>query len=172
MKKQIYAIVALLVISVLPGCGKSKNDGVNGGLVYGSIGVTGGVNGQGGCYNLQQYYYTNPNSPVTLTFAGTGRVSPYDGGVEASMQAASTGLPGVNYVRSNIAGDSLQMYVTGNQAISVATLQPGTVALVMQRGGGYLCGIYINSYASGSNLTISASFWGAYGEIPKGIVSL
>lgn len=170
MKKQMYAILALLVISVLPGCGKSKNEGT-GVLGYG-IGVTGGVNGQGGCYNLQQYYYTNPNAPVTLAFSGQGYVSPYDGGVTASMQAASVGLPGVNYVRSNVAGDSMQMYVAGNQAVAVATLQPGTVAVIMQSGGGYLCGIYVNSYASGSNLTISAQFYGGYGAIPKSYVSL
>ncbi len=165
MKKKIYAIVALLAISVLPGCGKSKNDGViNGQVNYG--GFTGGVNGQGGCYNLQY-----SNGPITMGFSGQGYAA--YGGVEALMQGATSGLPGVTHVRTNHAGDTLQMYVNGNSSYGVATLQPGTINLLMQYGVYQICGLYVNSSVSGSSLDISAQFIAQGGRyVPRTAVSL
>jgi hypothetical protein len=163
MKKSIYTLLALLVVSVLPGCGKSSNNtGTYG--VYGGAVFSGGGAGGTGCYNLNQYYQTNPNAAFQGTFAGQGYVSPANGSVQAVMYGSQTGMPGANYARSNSAGDSIQMYVAGNQAIAAVTLSPATVAAIVYYRGGQLCGVYVNSYASGSTLTMSAPLLGASGN--------
>lgn len=166
MKKQaIVALLAMLTISILPGCGKSKNDGqpvaVGPAPVYpGGVGPI-----AGGCYNLQGNL-----GGATLFFAGQGVVN---SGVEAQMQASSGSLPGVNYGRTNMFGDQLQMYVSGNTAYGLATLTPGAVSVINYYFGGQVCGLYVNSSVSGSNLNISATFLGAGGQpIPKAYVSL
>ena len=88
------------------------------------------------------------------------------------MQAASGSLPGVNYGRTNMFGDQLQMYVAGGAAYGLATLSPSAVAVINYYFNGQLCGIYVNSTVSGSKLNISATLIGPYGAIPKSYVSL
>lgn len=154
------ALMLVMVAAILSGCGKSKNDG---GVVVGGVGTYTPIGGNnGGCYNLQGA----ANQAVTLFFGGQGQVSPYNGAVQAFVQAASGSMPGANYSRSNqFSGDSLSLYVSGNTAYMTVTLAAGTVAAINMYYGGQLCAVEVNSYSSGSNLTMSAPLYGMNGKM-------
>lgn len=121
-----------------------------------------------GCYKLP----ASPSAPVTLTFSGQGYVSDYDHGVSASLKAASVSLPRVDYTRTNAAGDQLELYVEGNASVGSVKLSLATISALRQSGGEYLCGLYVNSYATDGKLVISSQFFGAYGAISKSYVAL
>ncbi len=164
--------VVLASIGTLPGCGKSNNAAVGvGGPVgvaatYSSIGLSGN-----GCYQMPyQYGYSQP---MTLTFAGNGQVNPYDGSLQASLQGASVSLPGVNYSRSNLAGDSLQVYASGNTVYAVAYLAGPTVSYISQNfQNSSVCGLYINSPTSQGNITMSVQFISPIGLVNRQYISL
>lgn len=155
-------LVMLAVVSLLPSCGKKKNDG-NGVAVAPGIGLpTVGTNGS--CYNLQ-----GQTGGVTVQFYGTASGNGW------YLTTNSSGVPGgyVNtYTRSNVAGDTLQVYsYSNNTAYAVATLAYNTVAAINTYAGGQLCGLYVYNYISGNSLTQSAPFLGPNGSaiyIPYG----
>ena len=121
-----------------------------------------------GCYKLP----ASPTAPVSLSFAGQGHVSDYDLGVSASLKAAAVSLPRVDYTRTNTAGDQMELYVEGNSSMGSVKLSLATIAALRASGGEYLCGIYVNSYATDGKLLISSQFYGAYGAISKSYVAL
>ncbi|MCO5143230.1 MAG: hypothetical protein M9962_09090 [Oligoflexia bacterium] len=146
-------LVMLAVVSLLPSCGKKKNDEGQGVAI--APGITNPLlPGNGSCYNLQ-----GQTGAITVQFAGTssgnGWYMQTNGGV---------GLPSVTYSRTNSAGDSLQVYVSGNQAYASATLAYTTVAAINTYAGGQLCGIYVYNYVSGGQLSSSAPLLGPNGS--------
>jgi hypothetical protein len=155
MKKLM--LVTLLAASVLSGCGKKKNNEpvVNGVASVGSASI--GLQ-NGSCYNMNQVGF---GSGANLTFQGQGWISPYTGAIQAQVQGASVGFPGVSYSRSNAAGDTLQVYVSGQTVYAYANLSSNTVSWIKYFGNTYgqagsICGLYIDSPISGSNMTMSA----------------
>ncbi|RZA05042.1 MAG: hypothetical protein EOP11_13750 [Proteobacteria bacterium] len=93
MKSKILATLALLAISILPGCGKSNNSGVAVSGVYGGgyYNNYGTYNGQAmGCYNLSSYLQSNPNGGFQATFAGIGAISQNTGAVAGEMYGSQT----------------------------------------------------------------------------------
>lgn len=163
MKKLVF--VALLALSVLPGCGKKNNDQpvIGGGPVVGSASI--GIS-NGSCYNLNAVAV---NSPVNLTFQGSGWISPYTGALQAQVQGSNIAFPGVSYSRSNGAGDTLQVYVSGQTVIAFAQLSANTVNWIKYYGNQYgqagsVCGLYINSPISASNITMSAQIISGNGQ--------
>ncbi len=172
MKKQvIIALLGLLSVSILPGCGKSKNNGPVGGVVAGPAPVGVPVPGIG--FNGSTFTATGQ---LQMSNA-SGRVS----GTLAASGAPSTG--GSVYVRTNIAGDQATLYISGSAPTStpgytpvyatlVVTLHPNTVAAFSQ-----ICGqgpayaeFYLNPLVAGSPGTMSESFRlvaanGCYGNI-------
>lgn len=162
MKKLMFA--AVLAISVLPGCGKKNNDapvnvGAPAGVGVSSIGIQ-----SGSCYNMNQVAV---NSGVNLTFQGQGYISPYTGALQAQLQGVNTSFPGVTYSRTNAAGDTVQVYVSGQTVIAYANLAANTVNWIRYYGGNQgsmICGLYIDSPVSGSTLTMSVRMIGGYGS--------
>jgi hypothetical protein len=150
MKSKILATLALLAISILPGCGKSNNSGVAVSGVYGGgyYNNYGTYNGQAmGCYNLTSYLQSNPSGGFQATFAGIGSISQYTGAVAGEMYGSQSGVGGANYIRQNPYGDNAQLSITSayGNATAVVTLAPATVAAIVYYGGGQLCGIKFNS---------------------------
>jgi hypothetical protein len=162
MKKLMLA--AVLAISVLPGCGKKNNDAGNVNTGVAPVGVSSIGIQSGSCYNMNQVAV---NGAVNLTFQGQGFVSPYTGALQAQLQGVNVAFPGVSYSRTNAAGDTLQVYVSGQNVIAYASLAANTVNWIRYYGGNQgsmICGIYINSPVSGSTLTMSAQIIGGYGS--------
>ncbi len=146
MKK--FLITALVSLAILPGCGKKNNDApVNVATAPAFTPIGGGVGGAGGCAAL------NYNTAQTITFYG--QIGGYSG-VTGNLQVYSYGSQRAGYAgtynRSNVAGDSLNVYVSGQQAYAVVTLAANTVnAIIAGSYSGYggssgqLCGLYINA---------------------------
>ncbi len=154
MKKLVLS--ALLALSVLPGCGKKNNGDVAVAGVAAPIGIS-NIGLQGSCYNLNQI---GVGGGANLTFQGQGWVSPYTGALQASLQGMNVAFPGVSYQRSNTAGDTVQVYVSGQTVIAYAMLSANTVSWIKFYGNSYgqagsVCGLYIDSPVSGSTLTMS-----------------
>ncbi|MCO5143575.1 MAG: hypothetical protein M9962_10840 [Oligoflexia bacterium] len=108
----------------------------------------------GNCYNLQ-----GQTGAVTVQFAGTS-----SGNGWYMQNNGGVGLPSVTYSRTNSAGDTLQVYVSGNQAYASATLAYTTVAAINTYAGGQLCGIYVYNYVSGGQLSSSVPLLGPNGS--------
>lgn len=145
MKKQvILSLLAVLAISILPGCGKSKNSdstGVVGGGVIVAPPVTGGG---GGCYNTRSIV----GSGVTLGFSGTVAIGT---GIKSYMSLYSTGggIPGGytnSYYRDTYPGDRIDIAINGTNGYSQVTLGANTVAWINTYGGGQVCGFYIDAH--------------------------
>jgi hypothetical protein len=146
MKKQMMlSLLAVLALSILPGCGKSKND--KGGGVIGGGGVivappvTGG--GSGGCYNTSTLF----NSGLTLGFSGTASLGT---GIRAQMPlySHSGGIPGGytnSYYRDLFTGDRIDIAINGTNAYAQVTLSPNTIAWINTYGGGQICGFYVDA---------------------------
>lgn len=154
MKKLV--LVALLAFGVLPGCGKKNNDqpvvAAAAPVGVSNIGIQ-----NGSCYNLNQI---GVGGTANLTFQGQGWISPYTGALQAQLQGANVAFPGVTYTRSNTAGDTVQVYVSGQTVIAYAILSANTVSWIKYYGNSYgqagsICGLYIDSPVSASTLTMS-----------------
>lgn len=153
MKKLV--LVTLLAFGVLPGCGKKNNDQpvvTSAAVGVASIGIQ-----NGSCYNVNQ---VGMGAGVNLTFQGQGWVSPYTGALQAQLQGVNVAFPGVTYSRTNTAGDTVQVYVSGQTVIAYAILSANTVSWIRYYGNSYgqagsICGLYIDSPVSGSTLTMS-----------------
>lgn len=159
MKKLMFA--AVLAISVLPGCGKKNNDApVNVGAPA-PVGVSSVGIQNGSCYNMNQ---VGVGAGANLTFQGQGWISPYTGALQAQLQGANVAFPGVTYNRSNAAGDTVQVYVSGQTVIAYAILAPNTVNWIRYYSGGTICGLYIDSPVSASTLTMSVRMIDGYGR--------
>lgn len=131
--------VMLAAISILPGCGKNKNDqGIVGvGVGVPPIGIYGGTI-QGGCTNLY-----GATGPVTLYFSGNASFNL--GSINAVMQIGTTGIPAGypnQYVRTNQFGDTATVAISGNTGYAQVTLAPITVQAI-NSGGGMVCGLGI-----------------------------
>ncbi len=154
MKKLL--MIALVSLSILPGCGKKGDAAVATGYGVAAIGVA-SVGLQGNCFYLNGIGY---GTAATVTFTGNGGISPYTGALQAQLQGAAVSLPGVTHSRSNSAGDSMQVYAphapgTYSTVYAVAYLSAVTVAY-LQSYQMPVCGIEINSYVSGGTLTMSS----------------
>ncbi len=179
MKAKTVLMLLVGAISILPGCGKKNNANDDPGVpaVPTSSGIASIGTASGGCASVSY------NSAATITFYGT--LSTYSTGLVAQMPAygygASTGGYSSNYTRTNVAGDSLNVYVNGNQAYAVVTLGVSTVnAIVMSQGGygygyGYgtagtaqVCGLDINANISASPQTGA----GYSGTITGGLIRM
>jgi hypothetical protein len=158
MKKQVmYALLAVLTLSTLPGCGKSKNDG---------IGVGGGglIIGGGGSY---------PQAGNTLKMSNaTGRVT---GAISLNYGGAGGNL----YTRTNGFGDRLDVYIAGSTVWGTGETNvtaSATVALAQSTvdAFNYYCGaqpsvveFYYNQVTAGTPGTIpeSVKIWA---QMPTG----
>jgi hypothetical protein len=149
MKNKMLATLALLAISILPGCGKSNNGSVSAPGYGVGGGYIGGTNGQGGCYDLRQI-----NGGTQVGFQGYNQSNQSIIATLSAVTSAAGG--GYQYNRSNQAGDSLSVFVNGQTVTAVANLSYGTVAYINMYYGGYLCGLYINSTVSPQN-TLNSS---------------
>jgi hypothetical protein len=142
MKNLALALVALVSVGALTGCGKSKNqsNNNNGGPIVGLPGPSlPGPTGNGGCYTVPM----NGNSGITLSFSG--QATSVSSGIRASLQVAGFGgSTSSQYYRSNYLGDSLQVTVSGNTVYATANLSASAVSLVAVRGG-QICGLYIDA---------------------------
>lgn len=147
MKKQVmFALLGVLMISILPGCGKKKNDEPIGVGVVGSVNtppppppVTGGV---GGCYNVSTIY----GSGVTLGFSGVLSQTATGLSANLSLYSTSAALPGGytnTYYRTTVYGDRVDVAVNGSSTYVQASLSQSAVALA-QTYGGQICGFYMN----------------------------
>jgi hypothetical protein len=170
MKKLMLA--ALVSISILPGCGK-KNDATTETVATGSTVVAAGagltgVPGTSGCAPLSY------NTAITITYYGQiYGVS----GLQANLQAHSVGSYSAGYAgtytRSNIAGDTVNVYVSGQSAYAVVTLAANTVNAMIAGSGGYYggtaqtCGFYINA-----NIVQQNNYGGFSGNISGTIAPL
>lgn len=152
MKSKILATLALLAISVLPGCGKSNNGVVTNG-VYGA-GYIGGANGQGGCYDLRQMNAAGQQQ-IQVAFSGYNQYSQSLAGTLTATNSAVGG--GYAYSHNNGYGDSVTVYINGNQMTAIATLSYGTISYINTYGNGYLCGLYVNSGISPGSSQMSSS---------------
>jgi len=136
MKSKILATLALLVISVLPGCGKNNNNGIVTNGVYGN-GYIGGQNGQGGCYDMRQI-----GGATQVAFVGS---NVYGQSIAGTLTATNAAVGGGNaYYHENGIGDSVTIYINGNQMTAIANLSYQTVSYIAVHGG-YLCGLGVNS---------------------------
>jgi len=144
MKKQMmFSLLAVLALSILPGCGKSKNEG---GTVVGGGGVivappVGG--GSGGCYDTRSLF----NSGLTLGFSGQASIGT---GIRAQMPlyGAAAGFPGGytnTYYRDLYTGDRIDIAINGANAYAQVTLAPATIAWINTYGGGQVCGFYVDA---------------------------
>ncbi len=144
MKKQVFiGLLGLLAISILPGCGKKKNDEQIGVGVVGSVNtpppVSGGV---GGCYNVSTIY----GSGVTLGFSGVLSQSGTGLTANLSLYSTSAALPGGytnTYYRTTNYGDRVDVAINGSSTYVQASLSTSAVALA-QYYGGQICGFYMN----------------------------
>lgn len=144
LRARAVLLAVLVAFSILPGCGKKNdNNGVIGGPVgFVPIGSIPGGYGSGGCVTLP-----DPNVPVTLTFAGTlvANTSSLQAHLGIYGTGANTGGWGAMYNHSNVFGDSINIYVSGQSAYAVVTLAQATVANVVYYNSGQICGLYMNS---------------------------
>lgn len=149
------ALMAMLVISILPGCGK-KNDAV---ATNNGVAAAAAINtiGSGGCASV-----TNNGSAQTLTFSGT--LNPAYGGVSAQLPVYGygtyTGGYGSSFWRTDYSGDRVDLYISGNSSYAVATLSALTIqTIVAAQSGGYgYYGGYNNATSQVCGLDISATF--------------
>lgn len=146
-KARAALLVMLFSISILPGCGKNKNDQPGIGVGIAPVGVGIAVNGTGGCFNV---YGTS--TAVTLAFAGTNQ-SMSAGNFYGNLSPASVG--GINqFVRTNVFGDVVYMGSSGSTMVATVTLSSQTV-LAANAYGGQVCGLSVN--AIGYSTTQSGS---------------
>ena len=144
MKNKMLATLALLAISILPGCGKSNNGAVtnNGYVAWG-----GGAGGAGGCYPAGSL-----GAGSALTFQG--QVSP-GSGLKGQIPLVGTGVSvsGSPYWRANKFGDRIEVRVDGGTMTASVTLSQFTIsAAAASGGGGYyggasngaICAVYMN----------------------------
>ncbi len=147
MQTRLALFVVLAAFSILPGCGK-KNSGDPGAVVGGGpvVGTIQGIGGNGSCASVGY------NTSTTLTFSGT--LNQGYTGLVAQLPVygygATSGGFSSNYYRNNVAGDSLNVYVSGAQAYAVVTLGVNTVNAIIQgqqgySGTGQVCGLDINA---------------------------
>jgi hypothetical protein len=158
MSKQanVVLFVMLSALSILPGCGKKNSDPapVLGGPIVQPIGVPaypggpivqpGGVGG--GCIGIGY------NSAITITFSGNltqqygygSTPSGLVGQLGAYSVGAQTGGFASNFTRSNAAGDTLNVYVSGSQAYAVVTYNVNTINAIVAGGNNQICGLDMN----------------------------
>jgi hypothetical protein len=170
-KQAVYALLAVLMISILPGCGKSKNSSGpvgGGGPVYvPPVQPTIPVPPQptGGCYDTRSIQ----GSGVTLGFGGTVYGAT---GITANMSLYGTAsLPGGytnTYWRTTRYGDRVDIAISGSSAYAQITASVTAVAYVNQWGGGAICGFYVN--ASTLNPAVNGYAWS--GNIGGGKIEL
>jgi len=147
MKKQVLlTLLAVLTISILPGCGKSKNNegkiigGGGGGVIVPPPPVSGG---SGGCFNTSSIV----NSGLTLGFSGNVSLGT---GIQAQMPlyGHNTSIPGGytnTYYRDTALGDRIDIAVNGSSAYAQVTISANAVAWVNYYGGGQICGFYVDA---------------------------
>ena len=113
MKKQVmFTLLAVLTLSILPGCGKSKNDGVVVG--GGGIGVPG------------------PGIAQVFTASGTLRLSATSA-VDGYLNAGGGNTGGVLYSRDNGIGDRIDLYLAGSAPPIGYAPVPATVYVYMSQ---------------------------------------
>jgi|GEM_PF-5198955 len=173
MKKLMLA--ALVSLAILPGCGKKNDAATVSGVGVAAIGIA-SVGLQGNCFTLNTIAY---GSGATVTFSGSGGISPYSGAIMSTydgpyiypLMGAAVSLPGVTHSRpTNLAGNSMQIYAPGSPGqittiYAVAYLAPSTVNALRYTP---VCGIRLNSPVASGQLTMS-SFLTTYGGDSTGI---
>jgi hypothetical protein len=159
MKFNMKALLVLLTLAALPGCGKKGNDAIANVSGVGSTSSSVSLNGQ--CYYMNNLAYGGGQT-AALTFQGT--MANYGYGQNTStIQAVVTGssfaFPGTQYSHSDGYGDSLQVYVSGSTVYAYATLSAVTVAYLQQLNAP-VCAIYINSGVGLNSQLTYSSFLG------------
>jgi hypothetical protein len=172
MKKQMYiALLGMLMISILPGCGKKKNDAaiVSPGYVppyYGGMAVA------NGCATVP-YGYTS--GIANLYFSGPAGVSL--NGISSQMSLTGIAPPGGNiYYRNNNAGDTLTLYTSaGATAYATVSLSALTISSLSGGGGGYggygygqgaqICGLLFSNAGLSANNYNNNGYGSVYGNI-------
>lgn len=170
MKKQlITALLGMLMISILPGCGKKKND-----AAINSSGVYGNYNGQigaNGCISVYGYY----NSGLSLAFSGQSTSLT---GVTGNLRISSGGIPGGYnvYTRQNYIngqpGDSLSLVNANGAVYAQASLSYSTISWVNQYAGGQICGLSLNTNLLQQSVQGGSSQFYWTGTIGGGTVAL
>jgi hypothetical protein len=149
--KQARAVlfVMLAAISILPGCGKKKNNegfippvaGAPAPIYPGQPGYPGVPGGTGsGCINVN-----GAVSALTFSVAGSNQFDPSGTGIGANLYHTNVGLAGAAYWRLNNVGDRIDVGVSGVSVTGIVTLQPATLAAIQSQFGGYLCGIQVSA---------------------------
>ncbi len=186
MKKQVLiGLLGVLMISILPGCGKKKNDepigvGVVAPVNTPPLPVNGGV---GGCYSTSGIFGAGLTLGFSGVLSGTSSSYPMSGyslggysstsGITAnlSLYGAVSSIPGGytnTYNRSNTAGDLVQVAINGNSVYVQVSLHQNSVAAINTYYGGQICGFYMNVGILGSS--ISGPGWtGNIGGGPIGV---
>ncbi len=165
-KQAKKALLAMLVFGILPGCGHNNGNGT-------TVGVSGVTSSSVGLSGNSCYYLNGSigqGSGATLTFAGSGTVN-YDGSITALVTGnTGFGFGGQTYGRSNAAGDSMQVWLSntgvGQTSVQVVANLSSTTVAYFQMYNAPVCGLYINSYVAGGQLTLSAPYLtqsGGYG---------
>ncbi len=139
--------VMLVTISILPGCGKKKNNestthtppASNPVVVVPALPST--PTAVGGCFDA-----SSTSGGITLTFQGPAI---YTNGIQSRMKlyahsAASLPSGYTNmYWRQTNFGDRVDVALNGNNVFAQVQISPSAIALVKSRGG-KICDFYIN----------------------------
>jgi hypothetical protein len=159
MKFNMKALLVMLTLAALPGCGKSNGNAVATTSGVGAASSSVALNGQ--CYYMNNLAYGGGQT-AALTFQGTLANYGY-GGNNTTIQSVVTGssfsFPGTQYSHSDGYGDSLQVYVSGSTVYAYATLSAVTVA-TLQQWNAPVCAIYINSTIGLNSQLTYSSFLG------------
>lgn len=132
MKTSKPIVAALLVmfsiLSVLPGCGKSKDNKNNG--IYGAAAYSYGAVTGNGCISVQG------NGIASFPIAGQASIGVSGFSAQATVGGNGVGPGGAHYIRYNTSGDTIDVYLNSSQnsIYGVITLSQLTVGAL---GGGY-----------------------------------
>jgi len=136
--KIVTSLLVLLAISILPSCGKSKNqdDDVIGGVAIGATSFTGTTGGPGGCAQ-----FAPTNGPISFPVAGQANI--FINGFTANAPVGGSGYVQViganSYTRTNSSQDRIDLVLIGSpnstgQVSATVTLSTMTVQAL---GGAY-----------------------------------
>lgn len=115
-------LVLFLAISILPGCGKSKNDGATGVLI-GTSGYSYTNGGAGGCATVSMSGDGTMTFPVQGTAAYIGAT-----GFSGNTYVGGSGYTGGNYYRRvNYSGDEINLSINGSVISATVRLSNITV---------------------------------------------
>lgn len=153
-------LVVLVAISILPGCGKSKNnEGVPPpvGIVAPPVIQPPVINppapgGPGQCANLSG---VPQGQGITLYFSGNNVMG--GSGLYGAMYVSGAG-GGYQYWRTNMFGDRIDVGLSGSTGYAQVYLAPITVDALRVNAQGQVCGVWFNT--GYSNTQASGSYQG------------